>query len=119
MTIIVDDQALLANTHGLGEGGSGLPLSRGTWGRLLHHLVNLLKRQALGLGDEEVGIDECRSAKAAPDKEDGRLKIAPIRVNHIRGDDGNDLWTSEVRTTISGTTIVEKVKRNIQYSRAS
>jgi hypothetical protein len=92
----VDDQALLASTHGLGESDSGLPLGRGTRGCLLHHLVDLFQGQALGLRNDEVGIDERHSAKAAPDEEDGRFKVALVSVNHIGGDDGNDLYASEV-----------------------
>lgn len=102
-TLLVDDQALLASTHGLGESDSGFPLGRGTWGRFLHHLVNLFQGQALGLRNDEVRIDERHSAKAAPDEEDGRFKVALIFVNHIGGDDGNDLYASKVRITIQGT----------------
>lgn len=89
--LLMDDHALVANTHGLGEGGSGLPFRRCTRRRLLHHLVDLFQRQALGLRDDEIGIDKRGSAKAAPDKENRRFKVALICVNHIGGYDGNDL----------------------------
>lgn len=110
----MDDQALLASTHCLGKSDSGLPLGRGTRGRLLHHLVDLFQGQALGLRNDVVGIDERRSAKATPDEEDGRFKVALVFVNHIGGDDGNDLYASEVRTTELG-----KESGNVRYSRAS
>lgn len=87
----MDGQALLANAHGLGESDSGLPLGRGTWGRLLHHLVNLFQGQTLSLRNDEVRVDERNGAKAAPDKEDRRFKVALIFVNHVGGDDSNDL----------------------------
>jgi hypothetical protein len=41
-----------------GKGGGGPPLGRGSGGGFLHHLVNLLERQALGLGDDEVRVHE-------------------------------------------------------------
>ena len=73
-----------------GKGGGGLPLGRGTRGGLLHHLVDLLEGEALGLGDEEVGVDEGSSTEAAPDEEDGRLHVALVGVGHVGGDDGDD-----------------------------
>ena len=77
---------------GLGgsEGGGRLPLGRGAGSGLLHHLVDLLQRQTLGLGDQEVGVDPGSSAETTPDEEDGRLHVATVRSDHVGGDDGND-----------------------------
>lgn len=72
------------------KGGGGLPLGRGTGSGLLHHLVDLLERQALGLGNEEVGVDEGSSAETTPDEEDGRLHVSAVLADHVGGDDGND-----------------------------
>ena len=59
---------------------------------LLHHLVDLLEREALGLRDEEVRVHEGRRAQAAPDEEDGGFEVAFVLVDHIGRDDGNDLF---------------------------
>lgn len=84
------DMLDLTSTHGLGEGGVRTPLSRGSGSGLLHHLINLLERQALGLGDEEVGVDEGAGAETAPDEEDGGPEVATVLADHVGGDDGDD-----------------------------
>lgn len=72
------------------EGGGWLPASRSTGSRLLHHAVDLLQRQTLGLGDEEVGVDEGASAKTTPHEEDARLQVAVSLTNHVGCNDGNN-----------------------------
>ena len=72
------------------EGGVRLPLGGSAGGSLLHHLVDLLERETLGLGDEQVGVDEGQGAETAPDEEDGRLHVASVLANHVGGNDGND-----------------------------
>lgn len=74
----------------MGEGGSGLPLGRSPGGGLLHHLIDLLERETLGLGDEEVSVDKGAGAETAPDEEDGRLEVAALLTDHVRGDYGDD-----------------------------
>lgn len=74
----------------MGEGAGGLPLGRGPGGGLLHHLVDLLERETLGLGDEEVGVDEGAGAETAPDEEDGRLEVAAFLADHVGSDDSDD-----------------------------
>lgn len=68
------------------------PLGRGPRGTFFHHLINLLKRQTLGLWDKEVRIHETSSAKASPDKEDRGPHVGLTRVlsYHVRSDDSND-----------------------------
>jgi hypothetical protein len=51
----------------------------------------LLEGQTLGLGNEEVRIDESAGAKSTPDEKHRGLKIALIFVDHIRSDDSNNL----------------------------
>lgn len=68
----------------------GLPAGKGTGGCLLHHLVDLLESKTLGLGDEEVGVDQGAGAEGTPDEEDLGAEIALVRVNLVRGDDGDD-----------------------------
>lgn len=87
----------LTSTHSLGKGGVRSPLSRGSGSSLLHHLINLLERQALGLGDEEVGVDEGAGAQTAPDEEDGGLEVATVGADHVGGDDGDDGVPEPVR----------------------
>lgn len=81
---------VVTSAHLSGKGGSGLPAGRGTGGGLLHHLVDLLEGQTLGLGDQEVGVDESASAETSPDEEDGGLQVALIGTDHVGGDDGDD-----------------------------
>ena len=73
-----------------GKGGSGSPLGRVTGVGLLHHLVDLLERQTLGLRDEEVRVNKGGGAETEPDEEDGRPQVTLIGVNHVGGDNGND-----------------------------
>jgi hypothetical protein len=72
------------------EGGVWAPLGGGTRSSLLHHLVDLLKRETLGLRNEEVRVDEAASAETTPDEEDGGLHVTVVRADHVRGNDGND-----------------------------
>lgn len=78
-----------------GEGLGGNPLSRGTGSGLLHHLVNLLEGETLGLRDEEVGVDEGAGAETAPDEEDGGLQVSVLGADHVWGDDSDDLGKIE------------------------
>jgi len=84
--------SLLGDTHLRCKGGGWLPLGGCTWSSLLHHAVDLLERQALGLGDEDVGVDQAKEAKRAPDEEDfcAQIGIAFGCTNHVRCNDGND-----------------------------
>ena len=71
----------------------GLPLGRGPWGRLFHHSVDLLERETLGFGYEEVGIDEGGGTETAPDEEDAgsQVGVSLVLADHVRCNDGNDL----------------------------
>lgn len=80
----------LTTAHGLGKGGMGLPLGRVAGGGLLHHLVDLLQRQSLGLRDQEVRVDKGACAETSPDEEDGRLEVASVLADHVGGDDSDD-----------------------------
>lgn len=82
----------------------GLPASGGTGGSLLHHLVDLLEGKTLGLRDEEVSVDESASAQGAPDKEDLSAEVTLVRVDHVRGDDGDDAVPQPVRGGGEGDT---------------
>jgi hypothetical protein len=53
-----DLDVLLGQVHLGGEGGVGLPLARGAGRGLLHHLVDLLQSQSLGLWDKKVGEED-------------------------------------------------------------
>ena len=50
---------LLGQVHLGSKSAVGLPLAGCTGGGLLQHLVDLLEGEALGLGDEEVGEEDC------------------------------------------------------------
>ena len=68
----------------------GDPFGRCTRSSLLHHLVDLLQGESLGLGDEEIGVDEGRGAERAPDEENFGTKVALVLANHVRGDGGDN-----------------------------
>lgn len=85
------NNGLLGEAHLGGEGGLGLPLGGSARSGLLHHLVDLLQGETLGLGNQEVGVDESAGTERAPDVEHLGTEVALVRVNHVGGDDGNDL----------------------------
>lgn len=53
----------------LSRGLSWAPFGGIARGCLLHHLIDLLERQTLGLGNQEVRVDERESAESSPDEE--------------------------------------------------
>ena len=81
---------VLLHTKLLLEGGARNPRSRLSRRALLHHLVDLLERQALGLRDEEVSEEHTSSASRAPDEENLGTQVALILVNHVGGDVTDD-----------------------------
>ena len=81
---------LLRHAHLSGKGGVRGPLGRGAGAALGKHLVDLLEGEALGLGDEEVRVDEADRAEAAPDVKDLGAEVALVLVHHVGGDDGDD-----------------------------
>ena len=93
--LVVD--VLLGESHVGREGGMGLPLGGGPGRGLLHHLVDLLEGEPLGLRDEEVGVDEGAGAEGTPDEEHLGLEVALVLVNHVRSDDSDDLSQSLVK----------------------
>jgi len=76
--------------HSLSESLVWNPLGGCTWGRLLHHTINLLERQTLCLWNQEVGVDESACAETSPDEEDGGFEVTLVFSNHVRGDDSDD-----------------------------
>ena len=83
--------ALISETHISREGGVRHPLAGVAGGGLLEHAVDLLEGETLGLGDEEVGVDEADGAEGAPDEEDFRAEVALVGADHVGGDDCDDL----------------------------
>ena len=75
---------------GLSEGVGGPPLGRGPGSGLGHHLIDLLQGQTLGLGDEEVGVDESDCAETSPDEEHRGAEVTLLNTDHVGGDDGDD-----------------------------
>jgi hypothetical protein len=45
----------------------------------------------LCLGDKEIRVHERARAKTAPDEENRRTQVGLVGVDHVRGDDGNNL----------------------------
>jgi len=78
----------LAHSHC--ESLGWLPLGRCSWCSLFHHLINLLKRQALGFGNQEIRVDEGGGAEATPNEENRRSEVALVGTNHVGCDDGDD-----------------------------
>ena len=83
--------ALAGETHLGSKGGVRNPLAGSAGVGLLEHAVDLLEREALGLRDEDVGVDEADGAEGAPDEEDFGAEVALVGADHIGGDDGDDL----------------------------
>ena len=54
----------------------------------------MLKRKTLGFWDQEVGVEEAGGAEGAPDEEDLGAQVALVCVDHVRGDDCDDLLQS-------------------------
>lgn len=81
---------LLVQSNLGSKGAVRLPLRGSARSSLFHHLVNLLKGQTLGLGNEEVCVDKGAAAQRAPDEEHLRAKVTLIDIRHVRGDDCND-----------------------------
>ena len=88
---MVSNGDLLSEAHVSGVGAVWHPLGRFTWSSLLEHAVNLLKGQSLGLGDEEVRVEEAAGAEGAPEKENLGSEVALILTNQVGGDDCDDL----------------------------
>lgn len=84
-------RALIREAHLRGEGAVRHPLGRVPRRGLFHHAVHLFERETLCLRDEEVRVDERGGAEAAPDEEHFGAEVASIRVDHVGGDDGDDL----------------------------
>jgi hypothetical protein len=57
-------------SHGRREGLLWNPLGGRARSSLLHHLIDLLERETLGLWEEEVGVHESAGAETTPDEED-------------------------------------------------
>ena len=72
------------------------PLGTSSWCRLLQHAVDLLEGEALGLGDEDVGVDNAEEAEGAPEEEDlgAEVDTAAVGGGEVGGDDCDDLGES-------------------------
>ena len=85
------ESALVRETHLGREGGVWDPFGRVTGRRLLQHAIDLFERETLGLGNEHVGVDETADAEGTPDEEDFGAQVALVIVDHVGGDDCDDL----------------------------
>lgn len=95
---VADCRLLLINhTHFMSKSVMRLPFGTSHGSRFLKHLVDLLQRQPLGLGNNEKGKHEAQNESAAPDKEDLDCQITLILVHNVWGDDGNDTVPEPVR----------------------
>jgi len=56
------------------------------------HTIDLFEGESLGLGDEEVGVDEASGTERSPNEEDARTEIGVTFAlsNHVWGDDSDD-----------------------------
>lgn len=88
MNDLLDGRGILAQF--LSEGVMWDPTCRITCRDLRHHLVNLFKRQSLGLRHEEVSEDDTDCASGAPEEEDLRAEVGFILSDKVRSDNSND-----------------------------
>jgi len=90
---------LVGHAHISSKGGVWNPFARGTWRCLLHHTVNLFERQTLGLGNQEVCIDEASDTEGAPNEENSGLQVClSLSVSdHVWSDDSDNAVPKPVR----------------------
>lgn len=81
---------LLVQSNFGSKGAVRLPLGGSTRSSLFHHLVNLLKGQTLGLGNEEVGVDKGAGTQRTPDEEHLGTQVTLVGIRHVRSDDCDD-----------------------------
>jgi hypothetical protein len=69
------------------------PFSRCSWRCLLQHAVHLLEREALGLRNEHVGVDEAEEAKRAPEEEylGTEIGVAAATADEVGRNNSDDL----------------------------
>jgi hypothetical protein len=84
---------LLCHAHLSSEGRVRYPLSTGHGGGLLQHAIDLLESKALGLRDEEVGVDEAENAERAPQEENLSTQVNTTTSSggNVWGHDCDDL----------------------------
>lgn len=75
---------------GRGPGLVGLPGGGRARGSLGEHLVDLLERETLGLGHEEVREEEGQHTERAPDEEDLRAEVGLVGGHHVGRDNADD-----------------------------
>jgi len=68
----------------------GLPFARLARGRLLWHLVDLLKGETFSLGNKKIGISKRDETEGSPDEEDFGAEITLVFVGHVGGYEGYD-----------------------------
>ena len=83
--------ALVRETHLRSKGAVRHPFAGVARCSLLQHAVDLFEGEALGFRDEDVGVQEAADAEGAPDEEDFGAEVAFVRVDHVGGDDCDDL----------------------------
>ena len=64
--VVLHSSGVLGQAHLGGKGGVRLPLGGSAGSRLLHHAVDLLEGQTLGLGNKQVSVDEGGRAESSP-----------------------------------------------------
>lgn len=114
------NHGLLGETHLGRVGGLRLPLGRGTRSGLLHHPVDLLQGETLGFGNQEVSVDAGAGTERAPDEEHLGAEVTLVRVNHVGGDDGDDLKKGVVLAGMFSFFFADKAELGyLRSSRAS
>lgn len=85
--------SFLCQSQVCGERRMRHPFSRVSRRGLFQHAIDLLQRQAFGLGDQEIRVHKTDGTQRSPDKKDARTKvgIVTIRADHVRCDHGDDL----------------------------
>lgn len=88
----ISNDGLCCETHIGSKSRVGDPCSGGSRGGLLKHTVDLLQAQTLGLGDQDISVDEASRTERSPDEEDSRLQVSvsPTSSDHVWCDDGDN-----------------------------
>ena len=91
---------LVRETHFRSESAVGYPFAGVAGCGLLQHAVDLFEGETLGFRDEEIGVQEAADAEGAPDEEDFGAEVTFVGIDHVGGDDCNDLVLVSMAITV-------------------
>jgi len=67
-------------------------------GQWICHRLNTCRQELTCFRDQEIGIDEAAETEGAPDEEDFGSQVTLVGVDHIGGNDTDDLISRQPRS---------------------